>query len=136
MNPFPRLQTILLMLIATNAAVGRALGADRPTAGSFDANGVKIAYFVQGEGEPVVLIHGEARARRGGDPFDPRSRHRHGPCERRPDQEALCRASAVTPPRLAGPRDPRRRSHHVHRQAGIYTRNGGVAGSERDTTKT
>jgi pimeloyl-ACP methyl ester carboxylesterase len=34
------------------------LGLRKPTAGSFDAHGVKIAYFVQGKGEPVVLIHG------------------------------------------------------------------------------
>src|SRR5262245_35657031 len=25
---------------------------------SFDSNGVKIFYFVQGSGEPVILIHG------------------------------------------------------------------------------
>jgi pimeloyl-ACP methyl ester carboxylesterase len=35
-----------------------ARGADQPSTGSFDANGVRIAYFVQGKGEPVVLIHG------------------------------------------------------------------------------
>jgi pimeloyl-ACP methyl ester carboxylesterase len=32
--------------------------AAEPAAGTFDANGVKIRYFVHGEGEPVVLIHG------------------------------------------------------------------------------
>jgi pimeloyl-ACP methyl ester carboxylesterase len=30
----------------------------KSTTGSFDAKGVKIAYAVQGQGEPVVLIHG------------------------------------------------------------------------------
>jgi len=37
---------------------GAAHAADKPTIATFDSNGVKIAYFVQGEGEPVVLIHG------------------------------------------------------------------------------
>lgn len=32
--------------------------AARPVLGSFDSNGVKIAYTVRGRGEPVVLIHG------------------------------------------------------------------------------
>jgi pimeloyl-ACP methyl ester carboxylesterase len=32
--------------------------ADDPAVKSFDSNGVKIAYFVQGKGEPVILIHG------------------------------------------------------------------------------
>jgi pimeloyl-ACP methyl ester carboxylesterase len=32
--------------------------AEKPTVQSFDSDGVKIAYFVQGKGEPVVLIHG------------------------------------------------------------------------------
>jgi len=38
-----------------------ALGAARPVlgaAGSFDADGVKIHYVTEGEGEPVVLVHG------------------------------------------------------------------------------
>lgn len=34
------------------------LAADKPSLQSFDANGVKIVYVVQGSGEPVVLIHG------------------------------------------------------------------------------
>lgn len=32
--------------------------AEPPTKGTFDAKGVKIAYSVQGKGEPVILIHG------------------------------------------------------------------------------
>jgi hypothetical protein len=35
-----------------------ASAAEKPTTGTFDANGVKIRYSVQGKGEPVVLIHG------------------------------------------------------------------------------
>ena len=35
-----------------------AHAADKPVSGTLDANGVKVAYTVQGEGEPVVLIHG------------------------------------------------------------------------------
>lgn len=35
-------------------------GAVRADEGSFDSNGVKIQYTVQGEGEPVLLIHGFA----------------------------------------------------------------------------
>jgi pimeloyl-ACP methyl ester carboxylesterase len=38
--------------------LGCAGAAELPKTQTFDANGVKIAYFVQGEGEPVVLIHG------------------------------------------------------------------------------
>jgi pimeloyl-ACP methyl ester carboxylesterase len=37
---------------------GNARAGERPEVRSFDSNGVKIAYFVQGSGEPVVLIHG------------------------------------------------------------------------------
>jgi pimeloyl-ACP methyl ester carboxylesterase len=40
------------------AALGRANGAEQWTSQTLDANGVKIRYFVQGKGEPVVLIHG------------------------------------------------------------------------------
>lgn len=32
--------------------------ADDPAGKTFDSNGVKICYFVQGTGEPVVLLHG------------------------------------------------------------------------------
>ena len=48
---------ILLTVLADPAAV-RATAADKLSAGSFGANGVKVAYYVQGKGEPVVLIHG------------------------------------------------------------------------------
>jgi pimeloyl-ACP methyl ester carboxylesterase len=50
---------ILLAALACPAPFGCAPAADKPAAvRSFEADGVKIAYFVQGEGEPVVLIHG------------------------------------------------------------------------------
>src|SRR5262249_42172834 len=49
--------TILAVLIAL-AALGRAPAADNFSIQSFTSNGVKIAYFTQGKGEPVVLIHG------------------------------------------------------------------------------
>ncbi|MBI5725538.1 MAG: alpha/beta hydrolase [Planctomycetes bacterium] len=39
-------------------AQSRPADKDEPVANTFDANGVKIRYFVQGKGEPVVLIHG------------------------------------------------------------------------------
>jgi pimeloyl-ACP methyl ester carboxylesterase len=38
--------------------IGLAYAYDRPRLYRLNANGVKIAYFVEGEGEPVVLIHG------------------------------------------------------------------------------
>jgi pimeloyl-ACP methyl ester carboxylesterase len=44
--------------LACPAHLGCAHAADKPAMQTFDANGVKIAYFVQGKGEPVVLIHG------------------------------------------------------------------------------
>ncbi len=37
---------------------GQASGAEEPASQTFDANGVKIHYFVEGSGDPVVLIHG------------------------------------------------------------------------------
>src|SRR5262249_56126141 len=49
--------TILAVLIAL-AALGRAPAADNFSIQSFTSNGVKIASFTQGKGEPVVLIHG------------------------------------------------------------------------------
>lgn len=45
-------------LLAVQAWAVAAEKPDEPIAGSFDANGVKICYYVQGKGEPVVLIHG------------------------------------------------------------------------------
>jgi pimeloyl-ACP methyl ester carboxylesterase len=39
--------------------LGCAFAADKPNVQTFNSNGVKIAYFTQGDkGEPVVLIHG------------------------------------------------------------------------------
>jgi pimeloyl-ACP methyl ester carboxylesterase len=40
------------------ALVDRAHAADNPLTQTFNSNGMKISYFVQGKGEPVVLIHG------------------------------------------------------------------------------
>jgi pimeloyl-ACP methyl ester carboxylesterase len=55
-----RLSCFLTMIIpmACPAQIALAHAADQPAAQTFDSNGVKIAYFVQGQGEPVVLIHG------------------------------------------------------------------------------
>ncbi len=53
--------TSLLRLLAALVSLGLlspARDADNPTPQTFNSNGVKIAYFVQGKGEPVVLIHG------------------------------------------------------------------------------
>jgi pimeloyl-ACP methyl ester carboxylesterase len=49
---------LFLTLFAVLAPLGGACAADRPAAQSFDSNGVKISYTVQGQGEPVILIHG------------------------------------------------------------------------------
>jgi pimeloyl-ACP methyl ester carboxylesterase len=48
----------LWTLAAFLVALGSAAAADKATIQSFDSKGVKIAYFVEGKGEPVVLIHG------------------------------------------------------------------------------
>jgi pimeloyl-ACP methyl ester carboxylesterase len=48
----------LLAVLTCPAYFGCADAAEKPAVRTFDANGVKIAYFVQGKGEPVVLIHG------------------------------------------------------------------------------
>jgi pimeloyl-ACP methyl ester carboxylesterase len=48
----------MLAALACPASLGCAGAAEKPALGSFDAGGVKVAYFVQGEGEPIVLIHG------------------------------------------------------------------------------
>jgi len=45
-------------LLAAAIGVPSSGAADELKSGSFKANGVKIAYFTQGQGEPVVLIHG------------------------------------------------------------------------------
>ncbi len=41
-----------------SALLGLACADEKPAMQTFDSNGMKIAYFVQGKGEPVVLIHG------------------------------------------------------------------------------
>jgi pimeloyl-ACP methyl ester carboxylesterase len=51
---FHRYVSVLLCLVFLSAGVGRA---DEDV---FDSNGVKIHYFVEGKGEPVLLIHGFA----------------------------------------------------------------------------
>jgi pimeloyl-ACP methyl ester carboxylesterase len=48
----------MLVVLACSVYFGCAHAADKPITQTFDANGVKISYFVQGKGEPVVLIHG------------------------------------------------------------------------------
>jgi non-heme chloroperoxidase len=48
----------ILAAVACPATLGRARGDDKPMTQTFDSNGVKISYTVQGKGEPVVLIHG------------------------------------------------------------------------------
>ena len=55
-----RLRSVLVMLAAAGlaAALGGARAPDGPASQTFDAKGVKIHYLVQGQGEPVVLIHG------------------------------------------------------------------------------
>jgi pimeloyl-ACP methyl ester carboxylesterase len=57
MTPF-RCLLIMLAALAWPAHFGLAHAADKAITQTFDANGVKIAYSVQGKGEPVVLIHG------------------------------------------------------------------------------
>ena len=58
--PMIRLLASFTMRVALIWAVcfGLAHAAEIPTGQTFDANGVKIWYFVQGRGQPVVLIHG------------------------------------------------------------------------------
>ena len=48
----------LLAVLVCQAHLGVARAADKPVGQFLDANGVKVWYFVQGKGEPVVLIHG------------------------------------------------------------------------------
>jgi pimeloyl-ACP methyl ester carboxylesterase len=47
-----------LTVLLFHVHLGRINAAEKPTGQTLDANGVKIWYAVQGEGEPVVLIHG------------------------------------------------------------------------------
>jgi pimeloyl-ACP methyl ester carboxylesterase len=48
----------LLLAFGFPACLGCAQAAEKPLVQTFSSNGVKIAYFDQGQGEPVVLIHG------------------------------------------------------------------------------
>jgi pimeloyl-ACP methyl ester carboxylesterase len=48
----------LLSALVCLVPPARAHADDKPAVQTFNANGVKIAYSVQGKGEPVVLIHG------------------------------------------------------------------------------
>ena len=47
-----------VVVIVCLALARRAVAGDLPPTQTFDSHGVKIAYYVQGKGEPVVLIHG------------------------------------------------------------------------------
>lgn len=44
--------------LACAAHGGCYFSGDKPSVQTFDSGGVKLTYFVQGKGEPVVLIHG------------------------------------------------------------------------------
>jgi pimeloyl-ACP methyl ester carboxylesterase len=48
----------VLTVLTLGLQLGCARAADKPMAQTFDSDGVKLSYFVQGKGEPVVLIHG------------------------------------------------------------------------------
>jgi pimeloyl-ACP methyl ester carboxylesterase len=54
----PRCLPILLAGLVSCAIPGPARADEKLSIQSFDSNGTKIAYFVQGKGEAVVLIHG------------------------------------------------------------------------------
>jgi pimeloyl-ACP methyl ester carboxylesterase len=51
-------RSFLVLVAACCLSSARAGAAERPEVKTFASNGVKIAYFEQGAGEPVVLIHG------------------------------------------------------------------------------
>jgi pimeloyl-ACP methyl ester carboxylesterase len=53
----PRRFVLPLVACAVLLSAAR-LSADTPAGDSFDSNGVKIHYTVEGKGEPVLLIHG------------------------------------------------------------------------------
>jgi len=55
-RPFASFAICVAFICAVN--LGLADAAEIPAGHRFDANGVKIWYFVQGRGDPVVLIHG------------------------------------------------------------------------------
>lgn len=55
------MKTVLNFLAVILMAAGCAftgVAADKPNGQTLDVNGVKLWYFVEGQGEPVVLIHG------------------------------------------------------------------------------
>jgi pimeloyl-ACP methyl ester carboxylesterase len=53
-----RCHALLTRLAVLWFSASFAFAADKPIVKTFDADAVKIGYFVQGKGEPVVLIHG------------------------------------------------------------------------------
>ncbi len=53
-----RFSFLLLLVCSLALTVGLMGGVARAEDGFFDSNGVKIYYVTEGEGEPVVLIHG------------------------------------------------------------------------------
>lgn len=57
MTRFSCLLTMLATLIVPSQ-LGFVRAAEKSSAQTFDANGVKVAFYVEGKGEPVVLIHG------------------------------------------------------------------------------
>ncbi len=57
MKPLRCLAACLILPLAL-CPLGCIPGGDKAVVGTFDSNGHKISYFVQGKGEPVVLIHG------------------------------------------------------------------------------
>jgi triacylglycerol esterase/lipase EstA (alpha/beta hydrolase family) len=57
MNRITPLLRLVAILVACTAT-GQVFAAEKISYETFEANGVKIRYFVEGDGEPVVLIHG------------------------------------------------------------------------------
>jgi len=57
MTPYRWLLPVLITLIMLSLQ-SVCPADDKPIAGTFDANGVRISYTLQGQGTPVVLIHG------------------------------------------------------------------------------
>jgi pimeloyl-ACP methyl ester carboxylesterase len=53
MPSLPRLLILLSLVVCCYALAGRSASAQ-----TFDANGVRLHYIVEGKGQPVVLIHG------------------------------------------------------------------------------
>ncbi len=47
-----------VIALALTVSLVRFAPAGEPSGGTLDAGGVKVRYYVQGKGEPVVLIHG------------------------------------------------------------------------------